>query len=394
MGVVVCDLLLLAIIVAYTVHGWRSGFLFAISSLIGLVAGAVVAFFVVPLIGDVIPDQFWQVILVLGTAVVIVVAGHTGGAAIGAILEHRVRRRTTHVFDRIGGAIVNALATAAVLSILAASLASFGIPALSQTIARSTVLRTISAVEPDPVERFIAQVRSGIADRGLPIIREAFGGVSATPTVPGVATDSPALTKASESVVRIIGSATQCSQSQSGTGFVISPERVITNAHVVAGVADPTVEALNGQVLDSRVVYFDPAADIAVLAVTGLEAPALAIDNDAYIGITGAISGYPYGGPFDSSGAQIVDISESLVANIYGRDPTVRTVYTLAATIREGDSGGPFMDENGVVIGMVFARSADIDTVGFAMGIDELAPVAADAADFKTTISPGHCVSK
>jgi S1-C subfamily serine protease len=394
MGVVVCDLLLLAIIVAYTVHGWRSGFLFAISSLIGLVVGAVVAFFVVPLIASAIPDEFWQVILVLGTAVVIVVAGHTGGAAIGAVLEHRVRRHTTHVFDHIGGAIVNALATAVVLSILAASLASFGIPALSQTIARSAVLRTISTIEPDPVERFIAQVRSGIADRGLPIIREAFGGTSATPTVPGVATNSPVLTEASQSVVRIIGSAQQCNQSQSGTGFAISPERVITNAHVVAGVVDPTVEALNGQVLDSQVVYFDPEADVAVLAVAGLDAPALTLDDNAYIGATGVISGYPFGGPFDSSGAQIVDIGDSFVANIYGRDPTVRTVYTLAATIREGDSGGPFLDENGSVVGMVFARSADVDTLGFAMGIDDLAPVAAEAAALTLPISPGHCVGK
>jgi S1-C subfamily serine protease len=394
MGVVVFDVFLVVIILAYTVYGWRSGFLFAMSSLVGLVVGAVVAFFVVPLLGSLVADEFFRVLVVLAAAIILVVAGQTGGAALGSVLEHKVRRRSTHIVDRLGGAIVNAIATTVVLSVLASSLASFGIPVLSQTIARSAVLRTISAVEPDEVERFIAQVRSGIAAEGIPAIREALGGISAPPTVPQVDANTPALTRASGSVVRIIGSATKCNQSQSGTGFIIAPDRIITNAHVVAGVPDPTIEARNGQVLDGRVVYFDPDADLAVVAVAGLDAPSLHLGAEAVNAAQGVVMGYPFGGPYDSSGAEVLGISDSSVQDIYGQSSSVRTVYTLAARVREGDSGGPFLDLDGVVRGIVFARSANQDTLGYAMSTDELDPIVTEARDLVHAVAPGHCVRK
>jgi S1-C subfamily serine protease len=394
MGVVVFDVLLVVIILAYTVYGWRSGFLFAMSSLVGLLIGALVAFFVVPLLGAIVTDEFFRVVVVLAAAIILVVAGQTGGAALGAVLEHKVRRRSTHIADRLGGAIVNAVATTVVLSVLASSLASFGIPVLSQTIARSFVLRAISAVEPDEVERFIAQVRSSIAAEGIPAIRDALGGISAPPAVPRVDTNTQALTRASGSVVRIIGSATRCNQSQSGTGFIIAPDRIITNAHVVAGVPDPTIEARNGQVLDGRVVYFDPDTDLAVVAVTGLDAPSLRLGDEAATGTEGVITGYPYGGPYDSSGAQVLGISDSSVQDIYGKNSSVRTVYTLAAHVREGDSGGPFLDLDGVVRGIIFARSANQDTLGYAMSTDELDPIITEARGLVRSVAPGHCVRK
>ncbi|MEQ1736921.1 MAG: MarP family serine protease, partial [Rhodoglobus sp.] len=241
------------------------------------------------------------------------------------------------------------------------------------------------------VEAWVAQLKGLAATSGIPVISDALGGVS--PTVPQLDGGSPALTAAAASVVRITGNAYACGVSQSGTGFVIADDRVVTNAHVVAGVSEPVVEAPNGETIAGYVVYFDPVDDLAVIAVPGLTAAPLTLGDTLRTGADAAVQGYPFGGPFSVGGAEVVRVGVTAVANIYGTSSQPREVYTLAADVLQGNSGGPLLTLDGSVAGVVFAKSADTAHVGYAMTMAELDPVAGQAAGLSGPVSTGDCIS-
>ena len=210
--------------------------------------------------------------------------------------------------------------------------------------------------------------------------------------MPDVPTDTDPLAVAARSVVRIGGTAYACGQNQTGTGFVVAPGRVVTNAHVVAGVDSPIVEAPDGQTVEGRVVYFDSDDDLAVVAVDGLAAAPLALASGLAVGDAAIVDGYPYGGPFTSGAAEVLAVSVEQLPDIYGTQRSAREVYTLAAVIRPGNSGGPLLGTDGTVAGVVFARSAADDELGYAMTNTELEPVASAAAGLAAAVQPGRCV--
>jgi S1-C subfamily serine protease len=292
--------------------------------------------------------------------------------------------------DRFLGAIVTGVAAALIAAVVSTSVSQLGVPVLSKAIAGSNVLRTINLLTPDPVEAWLAQLRSTVTDKGIPIFAQAFGG--AAPVIPQIDTGSAALNTAAQSVVKITGNAFACGQSQSGTGFVVADGRVVTNAHVVAGVSQPVVEAPNGQALQGSIVYFDPEMDLAVILVPGLAVAPLALADTLSPGADAAVEGYPYGGPFTAGGASVVSVSQANVPDIYGQTKTQREVYTLAADVREGNSGGPLLTVDGSVAGVVFARNAQTANVGYALTMAELDPVAAVADGLDASVSSGDCI--
>jgi S1-C subfamily serine protease len=193
-------------------------------------------------------------------------------------------------------------------------------------------------------------------------------------------------------VIFITGTAYACGQNQSGSGFVIAKDRVLTNAHVVAGVTEPMVVTPGGNATPGRVVYFDPVVDLAVIAVTGLAAPALKLGPNLASGSRAVSDGYPYGGPFDSGAAQVVAVAPALVADIYGTEPAQRQIYTLAADVQHGESGGPLLSEAGKVAGVIFAKSTVTSNVGYALAMEAVDPVAAQAAALAAPVSSGDCI--
>lgn len=386
------DILLVLLLLSYSSFGYRNGAAYAIGAVIGLVLGAFIAFLLVPVIGNLVSNSTIRVIVVIAIAVSLMAGGHAAGTGIAALIDRSVKLKSLKIANRVLGAIVNFIAAALVISLLASGLASFGIPPVSRTIASSTVLRIIANLTPDPVEAFLAQLRSTVVTDGLPVITEALGGITEAPLLPdNVDTGSPALAAAAQSVVRITGTAAACSQNQSGSGFVIADDRVVTNAHVVAGITEPVVETPSGQALSASVVYFDPIDDLAVLAVPGLNADPLSLGDTVSRGTTGVIDGYPWGGPFVTSPAEVLSVDTANVNDIYGSSSNPREVYSLATTVNEGDSGGPFLTEDGVVVGVVFARSADTANLGYAMTMAELQPVADQAAGLSEPVAPGRC---
>jgi S1-C subfamily serine protease len=386
------DVLLVLILLVYLGEGWRNGFLRSLSAILGVIAGGIAAYFAVPVVAALIPSPEWRLTISIALSLVLLVAGHAGGVAIARAIRGRKNKDPLPTVDRVFGAVANLVAAAVVISLIAGSVAALGVPLLSRGIADSIVLKTISTITPDPVEAALARVRAAVLEQGIPTIGGTIGGITANPTPPDVETDTDVLGIAAQSVVRISGTAYACGQNQSGSGFVIAPDRVVTNAHVVAGVDQPVIEAPDGQTLDGRIVYFDPDDDLAIIAVDGLTAPALALSGELEPGSDAIVDGYPFGGPFSSNPAEILAVSDERIMDIYGQNSSVREVYTVAANINPGNSGGPLLAPNGQVAGLVFARNSERPDVGYAMTNAELQPVAGQASGLSGAVTSGACI--
>ncbi len=385
------DVLLVLVLLVYLGEGFRNGFVRSISAVLGVIAGGAAAFFLIPVIAGIVPDPFWRTFLIVAISIALLFGGYAIGRSIGRAVRGRNGDRSPGVVDRLFGAVVNLLIAALVVALVAGSVGSLGVPLLSRAVSGSLVLRTIDGATPEPVQAALARLRGAVLAQGLPVLPDV-GGVTAPPTAPSVPTSTQALAVAAQSVVRISGTAYACGQNQSGSGFVIARNRVVTNANVVAGVGQPVVEAPSGQTIEARIVYFDPEDDLAVLAVNGLGAAPLALSGTLATGAGAVVDGYPFGGPFTTGPAQVLAVTRSSVADIYDRQKTIREVYSLAADVQPGNSGGPLLSTDGRIAGIVFARSSTQSNLGYAMTDEELQPVVAKAPTLSAAVSSGACV--
>jgi len=385
------DVLLVLTLLVFIGEGIREGLARSLGGVLGVIVGGFVAFLAVPVLARIIPDSFWRVLIIVGVTVSLIFGGSALGRRIGRAIRDR-REEGPSSGSRLTGALVNGVVAALTLSMVAGGVSALGVPLFAQAISGSVVLRAIDAVTPAPVDALLARVRAAVLEEGLPAIGEALGGIANSPGIPNVPTDTDALSVAAQSVVRIGGTAFACGQNQTGTGFVIAPNRIVTNAHVVAGVDQPIVEAPNGQTLEGRVVYLDPIDDLAVVAVDGLLAAPLALSPALAVGADAVVEGYPYGGPFTTGAAEVLAVSVERIPDIYGNSRTEREVYTLAALVQPGNSGGPLLAPDGRVAGVVFARNADDPELGYAMTNTELAPVATAAPNLNAPVATGSCV--
>ncbi|MGO4246650.1 MarP family serine protease [Paenarthrobacter sp. RAF54_2] len=392
-GLTILDLALMLMLLSYLIYGLRSGFLVTLGGIAGFVVGAIAAFMAVPLVSGWVSDSGWRLTATVGAAVVLIALGHGLGTMIGRKVRHAVRIKPLHAADRLIGGVVSVVVAALVMSMLAFSISSLGVPFVSQQLAESRVIRYIDSLTPTPVKTTMAQLRSTVIGDGIPKLIEGFG--PSTPvTIPNESTDTPALNRAAESVLKIAGTAFECGQNQTGSGFVVSPGRVVTNAHVVAGVSQPVVEIPDGGALPGRVVYFDSQRDIAVLAVDGLSSDPLQLSPDLAAGSPAAFAGYPHGGPFQSKPATVQGISTILVPDIYGSNPSPESVYKLAGDVQPGNSGGPLLTMQGQVAGLIFAKTTTDAALGFALTMEDIQPVAAQAPGLSNPVSPGQCTRK
>ncbi|MBD7995710.1 MarP family serine protease [Arthrobacter sp. Sa2CUA1] len=392
LGLTVLDIILLLALLFYLLSGLRNGLAVTLGGIVGFVAGAAAAFFAIPLVSGWVPDEGWRLAAVIATAVVLVLVGHAAGAALGAGVRRWFNFPPLRALDRILGGALNVLVAALVMSMLAFSIGTLGMPFLSQQIASSRVLTTIEALTPTPVKTWTAQVRSFTLAEGLPRIFD--GAVPEAAEIPSEGISSEALTAASGSVLKITGTAFQCGQNQTGSGFVIAEDRVVTNAHVVAGVSEPVVQVPGKGVRPGQVVHFDPARDLAVIAVQNLDADPLRLGEELPTGTTAAFAGYPAGGPFRLQPAKVQSLGDVSVRSIYGTSPSILEVYTVAANVQQGNSGGPLLDIDGRVAGVVFAKTTGDQPIGYALSLAELAPIAEAAPDYLSPVSPGECISE
>jgi len=389
----IIDAALVLVLVAYLVFGYRSGLVKSLGGILGVIVGGVAAFFAVPVLGGIIPSATWRVAATLAVALALIFTGHAAGSSLGDSISRRFTRGPIRVLDRLLGAAVTTVATALVILLISTSATSLGAPFLAQVLSSSTIIRTIDDLTPDPVQSLLARVRSMAVRDALPRVTEALGGITTAPQLPEVSTGSRVLDAAARSVVRISGNAFSCGQSQSGTGFVVSRNRIVTNAHVVAGVSEIVVEAPGGQAVAGTVVYFDPMDDLAVVATRSFDVDALKLTKNLGLRDDAVFDGYPFGGPFSTGPAQVMAVGTERVDDIYGDSANPRDIYTLAADVQQGNSGGPLLSTDGEVAGVIFAKSADTSNVGFAMTNSELRPVVKDAAGLSKAVDTGSCIA-
>jgi S1-C subfamily serine protease len=190
-------------------------------------------------------------------------------------------------------------------------------------------------------------------------------------------------------VVKIHGE-NECGTGVEGSGFLYSPDRVMTNAHVVAGVETPRVITEDGE-HDTEVVHYDPDLDVAVLAVEGLGLPHLAFDRTAEPRDPAAVLGYPHDGPYDVQGARIRAEQRLRSPDIYDDGTVIRSVYSVRSTIRPGNSGGPMVSLDGDVLGVVFAASMTDTSTGYVLTAEQVSRAAALGLTSTTPVSSGSC---
>ncbi|WES65008.1 MarP family serine protease [Microbacter sp. GSS18] len=389
----VIDIILIGVLVIALAVGLQRGLLASLGSLIGLVAGAFGALWVIPLVNDALPSQAWRGIVVIGGTIVLLVAGAAIGGAVGEALRSGVDKTPLRGADRFFGGVAGVVVAALAASFVGQGIAATGMPVVAQALGSSVVLRTIDDLTPPPVQTTLAQLRAAVLDEGIPRLGILVVPDTGGEPLPAIALDSPELESAAASVARISGVAYACGTSSTGSGFVAATDLVVTNAHVVAGVETPVVELPGRAAREGRVVYFDPVDDIAVIEVDGLDGAVLSVTAPLAIGDPAVVQGYPYGGPFEMGSARVLSVASTPVPDIYQGSSAPRDIYALQATIVPGNSGGPLLSTTGDVVGVVFARADDGRDIGYAMTTTELLPVLAQADDLEQPVSTGSCTT-
>jgi len=376
----VLDILLLLAAVWFAVIGYRQGFVVGILSVIGFLGGGLVAVYLLPIIWDRVTEGAEVSTATAIGAVVIVIICASIGQAFTTHLGNKLRRYITwspaRALDATGGALVNVVAMLLVAWLIALPLARTSLPTLGKEVRNSSVLLGISRVMPQQAPPWFEDFSSALAQNGFPQVFSPFDNEPITnveppdPTLAG----SPVAARAKKSIVKVVGTAPSCGKVLEGTGFVFSDRRVMTNAHVVGGVEEPTVQiGGEGRLYDAKVVLYDWQRDIAVLDVPDLKATPLEFTgDDARSGDSAIVAGFPENGAYDVRSARVRARIDANGPDIYQRGTVLRDVYSLYATVRQGNSGGPLLTPDGKVYGVVFAKSLDDPDTGYALTADEI----------------------
>ncbi|MDO0935199.1 MarP family serine protease [Streptomyces sp. DG2A-72] len=376
----VLDILLLVAAVWFAIVGYRQGFVVGILSVIGFLGGGLVAVYVLPVIWDALTDNAEVGTTAAVVAVVVVIVCASVGQALTTHLGNKLRRYITwspaRALDATGGALVNVVAMLLVAWLIGSALAQTTLPTLGKEVRNSKVLLGVSEALPTQADTWFKDFTSVLAQNGFP---QVFSPFSNEP-IKEVAPPDPALAgsavaaRAQRSIVKVMGTAESCGKVLEGTGFVFSDRRVMTNAHVVGGVDEPTIQiGGEGRKYDATVVLYDWERDIAVLDVPDLDAPALEFTTeDAGSGDSAIVAGFPENGAYDVRSARVRGRITASGADIYHRGTVSRDVYSLYATVRQGNSGGPLLTPEGQVYGVVFAKSLDDAETGYALTADEI----------------------
>ena len=376
------DLIILGFALLMALWGYVQGLIVGALSLAGFVGGALLGSRAAPsLLSEGSRSPYAPLAALVGALLV-------GGliASVAEILGFRLRRRLSEplgVLDGIGGSVLVAclgLVLAWMLGVVA--LQTPGAVALREPIQRSTILRELNAVLPPsgPLLRALARFDP------LPQIAGPTAGVR--PPDARIARD-PQVRAAGRSVVRVLGTA--CGLGLQGSGWIARDGVVVTNAHVVAGQEDTSVQVGGeGPAHDAQAIWFDSRNDLAMLRVPGIEGvPSLELDLNAQAGTSAAVLGFPENGAYDVRAARLGRTREVPSEDAYGRVLERRRITSLRGLVRSGNSGGPMVDGEGRVVTTVFA-SAIASGSGSGFGVPDT--IVADALSrAEAPVGTGPC---
>lgn len=377
----------------FAISGYRQGFVIGVLSFSGFFLGALIGLQLGPLIAQQFTGPSARVVVALITIFGLAVLGQALAGWIGSHLRHAITSRTGRKIDDVGGAFVSLVAVLLVAWLVAVPLGSSSLPWLASSVRNSALLTTVDRVLPAQAQALSDALRDTVDTNGFPNVFEGLTPTRArevAPPDPALA-GSPVVANGRRSVVKVLGTAPSCSRRIEGSGFVYSPDRVMTNAHVVAGTRTVSVE-LDGQRHSGRVVVYDPDRDLAVIYVPGLSAPVMRFaPRPAPIEADAIVLGFPLDGPYNAQSARVRDVDEITGPDIYESGNVTREIYTIRALVRSGNSGGPLVAPNGQVLGVIFAAAADDPHTGFAVTAGEAKSVAEAGAERTATTGTGNC---
>jgi S1-C subfamily serine protease len=387
------DLAAIVLLVVSVILGARSGALPQVAGLAGAALGAIGGFALLPSVSPLIESlpPTARAIIILGGLLGLVAVGEAAGAALGRAGSHALGRGLLGALDQVSGAIVGLAQAVLIIWLMGGVLASGPFPDLSRLAQTSRALRVVDTLLPPPTD-LVVELVGLLDDAGLP---DVFLGLEPQPQ-PGIDLPSNAIARqigerAAPSVLRVV--ADGCQLQSRGTAFVVGPGYLVTNAHVVVGAQTIVVQSSEAT-FHVTPVLVDLDLDVAVLHASGLDAPALRFDrSDPAPGTIGATFGYPGGGD--------ATVEPATAATVYavatGWDVThshqvTRRIVELRASVVPGDSGGPFLLQDGTVGGVVVAESRQDPDVGYALSPVEVADRIAPALDRTQEVSTGPCI--
>jgi S1-C subfamily serine protease len=389
------DLALIVVAAAFAVSGYRQGFIVGSLSFIGFVGGAVLGAEFGPalaraLVGGQTQQDVVAVILLVSGAII----GQFVASSVGTAMRQTMTGRSSTAIDAVGGSAVSVLSMLLIAWAIGSVLTASPFPVVVQQVNNSAVLGTMDKIMPSPAKTMFSEFRRMLASGPFP---QVFSGIGAAHLLSVPAPDSAVLNSrgylaARTRVVKVQGTAPSCDRSIEGSGFAYSPNHVLTNAHVVAGVTQSLgVTTEGGSRYPAQVVFYDPQVDVAVLYVPGLNLTPLRFAGQAPGSADAVVAGYPLDHPFTAVPARIGGVQRAEGPDIYQTGQVDRQIYEIRALVQPGNSGGPLLSPAGTVYGVVFAAAVGSPDTGFALTSAEVAGDANAGAAQTVPVSTQGC---
>jgi S1-C subfamily serine protease len=385
------DWCLVVLTLAYALSGYWQGFITGACATAGLLLGGLAGIWLAPLLlGDAAPSMWVS----LGALFVVLVMASVGQAMlqyVGTRLRERLTWQPIRAVDAVGGAALSVAAVLVVAWGLGVAISGSRIPGISPQVRDSQILVTVNKVMPVQAQQALRSFNNVVGSSFFPRYLEPFARerIVSVPRAERRVLRDPEIRAAANSVFKV-RSNNRCGSGVEGTGFLYAPEKLMTNAHVVAGVTEPMVQ-VGEKSIRGTVVYYNPDVDIAVIDVPGLDGPTIRFDLAGKENQQGAALGFPQDGPFNAQPVRIRGDQRLRSPDIYGNGTVTRHVFSLRGLIRPGNSGGPVVSTQGRVLGVVFAASVSDRDTGYALTADQVRRAAAVGLTSEQKVSSGNC---
>jgi S1-C subfamily serine protease len=384
------DVAIVLLLVLSAVNGYRRGAALQLTAYAGLILGLIAGAILAPIAAGFVDSPLAQAGVALTVLLVLAGIGDAIGWLIGSRFWVIAKQSVLRTFDAVAGSLVAIVAVVLTVWFVGLNLANGPVPEVSRQIRSSAIIRAIDQTMPRPPS-LLSTVRQFLNRFGFP---EIFADLPPAPVgkvkAPTGKEAASAFEAAKNSTVEIVGKA--CGAIHEGSGFVVSSNYIVTNAHVVAGMAAPQVRKQNASSQAGVTVLFNPKLDIAILHVRASPGPSLRLaPKEAGRGATGAVLGYPGGGDLDSEAAAVRRTLDAIGRDIYGESLVQRDVYELQTLVRPGNSGGPFVLVDGDVAGVVVAASTTDSRIGYAITSPQVLPLVHTASTRTQAVSTGAC---
>ena len=382
------DIILIILLIAYFVTGLRKGFFVSLGALAGFAGGVFAAYLLTPWAIKQV-SAAWYVPVAILSILGCLVIGQWLGFLLGSTLRRVSDMTPLRWVERLLGGLLSLTVCAVMMLVAVLAVRPAGIPPVNAAISDSRVVDAMLRATPPSVQEQIDKFRVHVLHTAaIPQVSDLLFPSQQAPTTNS---STSAMERSSESVVQIVGAAQQCNYMSEGSGFVVAPDYAVTNAHVVAGVEEPMVQNRSGGGVKAQVVYFDPKQDLAVLHAPGLRLEPLRVDQDVAAGTPVEFMGYPLGGPFETRPATVQGLGRAQTVDVQtGERTESRLVYQLAAKVDQGNSGGPVIEADGDVVGVMFAKATQGET-GYAIPASVLNEVLAGLDTYTQPVSHGRC---